>query len=70
MCTYSVLNMKVLVGAFKQEKACSRGLLPDYEPSCGPSFEALVSSVSGASAGCFNGHENWDDSNYHRSVHR
>ena len=34
--------MKGLVGAFNQEKV--GGLLHDYEPSFGPSFEALVES--------------------------
>ena len=34
--------MKGLVGAFNQEKV--GGLLRDYEPTCGPSFEALVES--------------------------
>ena len=35
--------MKALVGAFNQEKAL--GLLRDYEPSGGPSFEALILTV-------------------------
>ena len=35
----SVLNVKGLVGTLNQE---SRGLLRDYEPSDGPSFEALL----------------------------
>ena len=33
----SVINVKVIVAAFNQEKALvDRGLLHDYEPSCGP----------------------------------
>ena len=36
---FKVLNVKALVGAFNQ-----RGLLPDYKPSCRPSFEALVAT--------------------------
>ena len=43
LCLHSVLNVKVLVGAFNQEKA----LLRDYEPLCGPSFEALPSAAGG-----------------------
>ena len=38
----SVLNVKAVVTAFNQDNALSRGLLHDYEPSCGPSFEALL----------------------------
>ena len=46
----SVLIMKALVGAFNQEKAIhSRGLLRDYEPSCVPSFEALLHCRNNAS---------------------
>ena len=41
----SVLNVKVLVGAFNQEKALCRGLLCEYRPSCGPSFAGLMLSV-------------------------
>ena len=37
-----VLNVKAIVATFNQEKALSRGLLRDYEPSDGPSFQALV----------------------------
>ena len=41
-----VLNVKAIVGAFNQEKALvgACGILRDYEPSDGPSFEfeALV----------------------------
>ena len=37
----SVLNVKAIVAAFNQEKALSRGLLRDYEPS----FESLVFTV-------------------------
>ena len=40
-----VLNVKAVETAFNQENALSRGLLHDYdcyEPSCGPSFEALL----------------------------
>ena len=37
----NVLNVKVLVGAFNQEKALVGGLLRDYELSDGPSFQAL-----------------------------
>ena len=42
-CLNIVLNVKALVGPFKQEKA--PGLLRDYEPSGGPSFEALMLTV-------------------------
>ena len=43
---HSVLNVKAVVAAFNQEKALpSRGLLRDYEPSDGPSFKALLSSI-------------------------
>ena len=54
--------MKALVGAFKQEP--SMGPFPDYKPSDGPSFEALLSTTttrnshhlhSGASARVFPG---------------
>ena len=38
----SFLNMKALVSAFNHEKALvGRGLLLDYKPSCGPSFEVV-----------------------------
>ena len=45
LCLNSVLNVKALVGAFTGE-GVSRGLLRDYEPSDGPSFEALVLNVA------------------------
>ena len=41
----SVLNVKVVVATFNQEGP-SRGLLRDYETSCGPSFEALQSILT------------------------
>ena len=41
-CLHSVLNVKTVVAAVKQEKALVVSLLCNNEPSCGPSFEALA----------------------------
>ena len=39
---FSVLNVKAVVAAFNQEKALSRGLLRDYEPSDGPFWSTIL----------------------------
>ena len=40
-CLTIVLNVKALVGGFQPGEGPSRGLLRDYKPSDGPSFQAL-----------------------------
>ena len=42
-CLYSVLSVKAVVAAFNQEKPL---VIRDYEPSNGPSFQALPRTVS------------------------
>ena len=43
--------MKAVVSSCFHPGECpGRGLLRDYEPSCGPSFQALVQEAGGAAA--------------------